>query len=88
MILHREKRLAVDKRERMHIQRIVKLPDNREQLTLIDTNQRVVSVYHIDPSSGQITLKSVRDVNWDLRMTQFNGTSPLPNEIRTLLQQR
>jgi hypothetical protein len=64
------------------------LADNKEQLTLIDTNSRVVSVYHIDPATGQIALKSVRNVNWDLQMTQFNGASPLPNEIRTLLQQR
>ena len=64
------------------------LADGRTQMTLIDTRQRVLSVYHIDPSKGEVALRSVRNISWDLRMTQFNGVSPLPQEIRSLLEQK
>ena len=64
-----------------------RLADGREQLTVIDPRARVVSVYHIDPAKGELALKSVRNIHWDLQMTQFNGASPLPQEIRSLLQQ-
>ena len=63
------------------------LADGREQLTLIDTRQRVVGVYHIDQATGEMALRSVRNISWDLQMTQFNVVSPLPQEIRSLLQQ-
>jgi len=59
-----------------------------QQVTIIDSNSRVMSVYHIDRKSGEITLKSVRNVNWDLQMEEFNGVSPSPREIRSLLEQR
>ena len=62
--------------------------EGRQQLTLIDADKRVVSIYHIDPKSGEISLKSVRDINWDLQMTEFNGASPLPREIRSLVEQK
>ncbi len=62
--------------------------DGREQLTLIDTTTRVMGIYHIDRASGRVELKSVRDFRWDLQMMEFNGVSPLPGEIRALLEQR
>lgn len=63
-------------------------PDGRQQLMVIDTKSRAVGVYHIDRSSGQIVLKSVRNVQWDLQMDDFNGGAPSPQEIRLLLPSR
>ena len=63
-----------------------KTTDGHQQLTVIDSRERVMSVYHIDSTSGKISLQSVRNFHWDLRMTEFNGVSPLPDEIRALLQ--
>ena len=63
------------------------LPNGHQQLTVVDPAQRVIAVYHVDPTSGELSLRSVRNIQWDLRMTQFNGSTPLPQEIRTLLQQ-
>ncbi len=62
--------------------------ESHQQVTLIDTKTHVMSVYHIDRRTGEIALKSVRNVQWDLRMEEFNGVSPSPREIRTLLQGR
>jgi hypothetical protein len=59
-----------------------------QQLLLIDPNTRALGVYHIARGSGAVTLKSVRNCTWDLRMVQFNGASPLPQEIRAMLDDR
>lgn len=64
------------------------LAEDRQQITLIDPTTRVMSVYHIEPKSGEIVLRAVRNVTWDMEMTVFNGTSPLPQEIRSQLQHR
>jgi hypothetical protein len=62
--------------------------DKAQLLTLIDPRQRVMSVYRIDTGSGKIALLSVRNIQWDLQMTEFNGVNPLPQEIRRQLEQR
>ncbi len=62
--------------------------DHRQQLTVVDPSTKVVGVYHIDTATGDIVLKSVRNIHWDLQMVEFNGASPSPREIRTLLEQR
>jgi hypothetical protein len=62
-------------------------PDGRQMLTVVDPAQRVIAVYHVDPSNGELALRSVRNIQWDLRMVQFNGATPLPQEIRSLLEQ-
>jgi hypothetical protein len=66
---------------------VTPLGENRQQLLVIDPELHVMSVYHLD-GSGEVTLKSVRNFHWDLQMEQFNGTNPLPREIRSLMQQR
>ena len=62
--------------------------EQRQQITVIDPETRVLGVYHIELSTGEVTLKSVRNIHWDLQMTEFNGTRPLPDEVRSILEQR
>ena len=64
------------------------LGDRVQQVTIIDPKQRVMSVYHIELASGKIALRSVRNFQWDLKMTEFNGENPLPREIQALLEPR
>ena len=60
----------------------------RQMLTVVDPRQRVLSVYHIELATGKIALKSVRNIQWDLQMTDLNNEKPFPQEIRSLLEQR
>ncbi|HTM54494.1 MAG TPA: hypothetical protein VL175_10725 [Pirellulales bacterium] len=62
--------------------------EHRQQVTVIDPDLRVVGVYHIDLATGEIVLKSVRNIHWDLQLGVFNGTSPLPREVQALLEQK
>jgi hypothetical protein len=55
-------------------------------VTVIDTRQRVMAVYHVDRGTGVITPKSVRNITWDLQMIEFNSGNPLPQDIRNGLK--
>lgn len=61
--------------------------DKVQQVTVIDPRKQVMSVYHIDATNGAIELKSVRRIEWDLEMSQFNALDPLPQEIRSIIEQ-
>ncbi len=57
-------------------------------LTVVDPRRKAIGVYHIETATGKITLKSVRNIQWDLQITDLNNENPLPQEIRSLLEQR
>jgi hypothetical protein len=51
-------------------------------LTVIDPAARRMAVYHINRESGEIELKSARNIAWDLQMDYHNNAGILPEEIR------
>lgn len=55
-------------------------------VTVVDPRQRAMAIYHVDRSTGEITLRSVRNLTWDLQMVQYNSGNPLPQDIRSGLQ--
>lgn len=57
-------------------------------LTVIDSQQRRIAVYHVNRETGEIQLKSVRNIAWDLGMEYFNTGDPSPEEIRKGLQRQ
>ncbi|MBX7165567.1 MAG: hypothetical protein K1X74_04395 [Pirellulales bacterium] len=64
------------------------LADGRQVLTVIDGQTRAIAVYHVDLASGSITLKGVRQISWDLQLTDFNSGHPLPGEVRAMFPPR
>ena len=68
----------------------IKLEGNAEtsQIALVDPKGKVISVYGIDRASGEIKLKSVRKVEWDLQLDDFNGNRPTPKEIRSNVERQ
>ena len=61
------------------------LPDGKQQALLIDGERRVVSVYQIHPTTGEISLKAVRNFKYDLEMDEFGTSSPSPRDIKAML---
>ncbi len=55
-----------------------------QTVVVVDPSQRVLAVYHVDKTTGEITLRSVRNITWDLEMVEFNSGKPLPQDIRNL----
>jgi hypothetical protein len=62
--------------------------DKGQLLTVIDPRQQAMGVYWVEAGTGKITLRSVRNIRFDLMMMDFNGDNPLPREIRAQLEQR
>ena len=60
--------------------------DDGDTVWIIDPKTRVMCVYQIDSATGVVALKSVRNFHWDLQMSEFNAVSPLPREIRAMLE--
>jgi hypothetical protein len=58
--------------------------DGGQQVVLVDTSAKKMAVYQIN-GKGEIALKSVRNIAWDLRLDQFNALRPTPDEIRSML---
>jgi hypothetical protein len=57
--------------------------DKWQILTVIDPRQRVMSVYHVELATGKITLRSVRNIHWDLQLEQMNSDNPSPTDIKS-----
>ena len=62
--------------------------DKGQLLTVLDPRQQTMGVYWVEAATGKITLRSVRNIRYDLMMMDFNGDNPLPREIRLQLEQR
>lgn len=62
--------------------------DGFQQVAVIDSKTRVMSVYHIEHKTGTIQLTSVRSLSADLEIDAFNTSSPLPKEVRAMLNKR
>lgn len=57
-------------------------PQGHYTAFVFDSVRGVLAVYMIDQGTGQINLKSVRQVSWDLRLEEFNTNKPSPSDLR------
>ena len=55
-----------------------------QAIVVVDPVQRVLAVYHVDKTTGEVALRSVRNITWDLQMVEFNSGEPLPQDIRNM----
>jgi hypothetical protein len=60
--------------------------DRQQLLLVMDPHRQTMASYQVDAQTGQIALRSVRDLRWDLEMDYFNGTEPSPEKIQALLE--
>jgi hypothetical protein len=63
-----------------------RLDDGRRLLVVVDQGTRHAAVYHVDAAAGTLTLKSTRDISWDLMVGDFNAQEPRPAALQKLLQ--
>jgi len=62
------------------------LDNARTLLIVVDPNLKNAAVYHIDGVSGTLTLKSARDITWDLLVGDFNAQEPKPAALKKMLE--
>ena len=63
-----------------------RLDETRRLLVVIDEVGRHAALYHVDAAAGTLTLKSTRDISWDLSVGDFNAQEPRPAAIQRMLQ--
>lgn len=62
------------------------LDDGRQMLLVVDQQNRALAIYHVDPANGTMTLKSTRDIRWDLLVEDFNCQEPRPAALKKMLE--
>jgi len=62
------------------------LDDHRQLLLVVDPQIKTAAVYHVDAGQGTLTLKSTRDITWDLMVGDFNSQEPKPSALKKMLQ--
>lgn len=62
------------------------IDDARRMMIVVDPATRHAAVYHVDNASGSLTLRSTRDITWDLLVDDFNAQEPRPAALKRLIQ--
>jgi len=62
------------------------LDDHRQLLLVVDPQIKTAAIYHVDAGQGTLTLKSTRDITWDLMVGDFNAQEPKPSALKKMLQ--
>jgi hypothetical protein len=63
-------------------------PDGWQHILVVDPVSRVMASYQVNPTSGAISLRSVRKIAFDLLMDDFNGGDPSSQQIKQMIDQR
>lgn len=62
------------------------LDETRRLLLVIDPQLKNAAVYHVEAATGTLTLKSTRDISYDLMVGDFNAQSPKPADLKKMLE--
>lgn len=62
------------------------ISDDRQLLVVVDPLERTAAVYHLDVTTGTLTLKSSRSIRWDLMIGEFNAQEPTPSALRKMVE--
>lgn len=60
----------------------VLLSNGFQQIAIFEQSKQTLAIYHINPASGDIQLKSVRRLDADFALQEFNLSEPTPSTIR------
>ena len=69
------------------ITHVFQSPDRPTRVIVIDSAQRRMAVYFVSMDSGEIQLKSVRNLHGDLQLQEFNSGDPSPMELQRIQKQ-
>lgn len=62
------------------------LDDGRQLLLVVDPAARNAAVYHVDAATGALTLRSTRNITWDLLVPEYNAQEPRPAALRKMVE--
>jgi hypothetical protein len=62
------------------------LDDGRQLLVVIDPQTKNAAVYHVEGATGSLTLRSTRNIAWDLLVPEYNAQEPRPATLKKMLE--
>jgi hypothetical protein len=62
------------------------LDETTRLLTVVDQESRRIAIYQVHVATGTLTLRSTRDITWDLMVSDFNAQEPRPAALQKMLQ--
>lgn len=62
------------------------LDETRRLLLVIDPQLKNAAIYHVEAATGMLTLKSTRDISYDLMVGDFNAQEPKPADLKKMLE--
>lgn len=62
------------------------LDDGRHLLLVVDPTARNAAVYHVDAATGSLTLRSTRNITWDLLVPEYNAQEPRPTALKKMIE--
>jgi hypothetical protein len=69
-----------------HLMSSATLSNGSQQIVLVDPAKMTLAVYHVEPNKGDVQLKSVRRIDADFALEEFNLSEPTPTTIRKNLR--
>lgn len=69
-----------------HLMSSATLSNGSQQIVLVDPARSTIAVYQVEPDKGDIQLKSVRKIDADFALEEFNLGEPSPSTIRKNLR--
>lgn len=69
-----------------HLMSTATLSNGSQQIVLVDPAKMTLAVYHVEPNKGDVQLKSVRRLDADFALEEFNLSEPTPTTIRKNLR--
>jgi hypothetical protein len=69
-----------------HLMSSATLSNGSQQIVLVDPAKMTLAVYHVEPNKGDVQLKSVRRIDADFSLEEFNLSEPTPTTIRKNLR--
>ena len=62
--------------------------DAGDHIVLVDAGTNTMCTYFVQRETGQILLRSVRNLTWDMQLEEYNPTTPSPKDIRAVIEGR
>ena len=62
------------------------IDDGRQLLLVIDPQVKNAAVYHVDTNTGALSLRSTRNITWDLLVPEYNAQEPRPATLKKMLE--
>lgn len=60
--------------------------DLGDHVVVVDPQTKVLCTYFVQRETGNVSLRSVRNLTWDMQLEEYNPSTPSPKDIRAVIE--